>query len=160
MKTLQHFGGYGKIMTIEEKKYYEVECKCGHTGSRKFYIPIKFAVKASNGKEAAEIGRQLPRCKHDHKDCVLGIREITHEEFVRISLVNRLDPFLNCHSIQEQKQFDLSDRMVEDPHYRETHPEEVEKEVSIKPVFKGKTRIKNPKKFIRFYQEYSMEVCY
>lgn len=37
------------------KKYYKVTCKCGHTGSKKTYIPITFPVVAINGKEAASI---------------------------------------------------------------------------------------------------------
>lgn len=144
----------------ENKKYYEVECKCGHTGSKRFYIPVKFAVAALNGKDAAEKGRMIPRCKHNHKDCVLSVREISYEQFINLNKINKEDPFLNCHSIQEQSKYDLSDRLVIDPHYSELHPTKKERENQIHPVCKGKTQIRNPKRYFKLYSDYEMEACY
>ena len=104
---------------VETKKYYAVECKCGHTGSKKTYIPIKFAVVASSGKEAAEKGRWIPRCKHHHKDCILGVEEISKEEYLLLLNQNSKDSYLHCTSIQEQSHYDLEDRFVKESRYQD-----------------------------------------
>ena len=101
---------------METKKYYEVIAKCGHVG-RKNYIPVKFAVIAESGKEAAKKVRQFPRVKHDHKDAILDVRCITLEEFLEIKEINENDPYLKCHSRQEQNLIiNLAERMVTDFH--------------------------------------------
>ena len=83
---------------MKTKKYYEVIAKCGHVG-RKKYIPVKFAVVAESGKEAAKKVRQFPRVKHNHKDAILDVRCITVEEFLEIKESNANDPYLKCHYI-------------------------------------------------------------
>ena len=99
-----------------ENKYYTVIAKCGHVG-RKNYIPIKFAVVAESGKEAAKKVRQFPRVKHNHKDAILDVRCITLEEFLEIKEINENDPYLKCHSRQEQNLIiNLAERMVADIH--------------------------------------------
>ena len=101
---------------METKKYYEVIAKCGHVG-RKHYIPVKFAVVSKSGKEAAKKVRQFSRVKHDHKDAILDARCITLEEFLEIKEINNNDPYLKCHSRQEQNQIvNLAERMVADLH--------------------------------------------
>ena len=103
-------------MKKEFEKYYMVIAKCGHVG-RKNYIPIKFAVVAESGKEAAKKVRQFPRVKHDHKDAILDVRCITLEEFLEIKEINDNDPYLKCHSRQEQNLIiNLAERMVTDLH--------------------------------------------
>ena len=103
-------------MKNEFKKYYMVIAKCGHVG-RKNYIPVKFAVVAESGKEAAKKVRQFPRVKHDHKDAILDVRCITLEEFLEIKEINDNDPYLKCHSRQEQNLIiNLAERMVTDLH--------------------------------------------
>ena len=103
-------------MKKEFEKYYMVIAKCGHVG-RKNYIPIKFAVVAESGKEAAKKVRQFPRVKHDHKDAILDVRCITLEEFLEIKEINDNDPYLKCHSRQEQNLIiNLAERMVTDFH--------------------------------------------
>ena len=100
----------------ETKNYYEVIAKCGHVG-RKNYIPVKFAVVAESGKEAAKKVRQFPRVKHDHKDAILDVRCITLEEFLEIKESNDNDSYLKCHSRQEQNLIvNLAERMVADLH--------------------------------------------
>lgn len=126
------------------KNYYKVKCKCGHVG-RSHYIAIDFPVTASSGKEAAEIARRIPRCKHHHKDCVLEVTKISYEEYICIYKDNNEDPYLKCGSIQEQRDIDISDRLVE-----ETCPEQIIREDSRHKVFSGKTKIRNPKKFVKF----------
>lgn len=140
-----------------KKNYYAVTCKCGHTGSRKTYIPIEFAVIATTGKEAALIGRYIPRCKHDHKDCVLSVRKIDLDEYILIKKRNARDPYLRCTSIQEQAQYDLSGRLVQEKRYEE---EDEEHEERKSMVFSGKSAIRNPKKFIRFNKRELWEVNY
>ena len=101
-------------MKNEFEKYFMVIAKCGHVG-RKNYIPVKFAVAAESGKEAAKKVRQFPRVKHNHKDAILDVRYITLEEFLEIKEINNNDPYLKCHSRQEQKLIvNLAERMVAD----------------------------------------------
>ena len=103
-------------MKNEFKKYFMVIAKCGHVG-KKNYIPVKFAVVAESGKEAAKKVRQFPRVKHDHKDAILDVSCITLEEFLEIKEINYNDPYLKCHSRQEQNLItNLAERMVEDLH--------------------------------------------
>lgn len=144
-------------MKGNERKYYAVKCKCGHVG-RDCYIPIEFAVIASSKKEAAEIGRNIPRCKHHHKDCILNVRELSYQEYIKLNKDNANDPYLHCKSIQEQSLFDLSDRLVADPHYRDENSRK-EKEVQKHTIFQGKERIRNPKKFVKLY-ELKEAYCY
>ena len=103
-------------MKNEFEKYFMVIAKCGHVG-KKNYIPVKFAVVAESGKEAAKKVRQFPRVKHDHKDAILDVRCITLEEFLEIREMNENDPYLKCHSKQEQNLIaNISERMVADLH--------------------------------------------
>lgn len=100
----------------EIKNYYEVIAKCGHVG-KKHYVQVKFVVVAESGKEAAKKVRQFPRVKHDHKDAILDVRCITLEEFLEIKEINDNDPYLKCHSRQEQNLIvNLAERMVADLH--------------------------------------------
>ena len=145
-------------MRANEKKYYEVECKCGHVG-RDYYIPIRFAVTASSKKEAAAIGRHIPRCKHHHKDCVLNVRELSFQEFVKLKEENANDPYLRCTNKQEQSLYDLSNRLVKDLHFFEHHDQKTEKENQKHQIFQGKDKIRNPKKYIKLY-ELKEACCY
>ena len=126
------------------KNYYAVKCKCGHVG-RNCYLLITYGVIAESAKEAAEKARLIPRCKHHHKDCIREVTKISYEEFLKINEVNSGDPYLKCSSIQEQREIDLSDRI-----YQEDKEEEDTNESIIHEVYSGKTKIRNPKKFIRF----------
>lgn len=90
-----------------ELKFFKVTCKCGHVG-RDHFIRIDFPIRATNGKEAAEIARMLPRVKHHHKDAILACVEITEEEFETLKEKNKYDPYLRCVNPQEQSLiFDL-----------------------------------------------------
>ena len=101
---------------IETKNYYEVIAKCGHVG-KKHYVPVKFAVIAKDGKEAAKMVRQFPRVKHDHKDAILNVNKIDYERYLEIVEMNNNDPYLKCHSRQEQNLIvNLAERMVADLH--------------------------------------------
>lgn len=103
-------------MKNEFEKYFMVIAKCGHVG-RKKYIPVKFTVVAESGKEAAKKVRQFPRVKHNHKDAILDVRCIKLEEFLEIKEINENDPYLKCHSKQEQNLIvNLAEKMVADLH--------------------------------------------
>ena len=99
-------------------KYFKVVMKCGHVG-RKRYVPITFAVKARNGKEASEKARLIPRVKHAQKYAVLDCVRITYEEFINIRMINDQDDYLKCKNIQDQNRIDMSGRIVEDSYYYE-----------------------------------------
>ena len=94
------------------KKYYRVVAKCGHVGINQ-YVPIAFGIIAENGKDAARIARKMPRVKHDHKDAILSVEEISKKIYEEIRKINANDPYLRCHSIQEQNATcDLNDRLI------------------------------------------------
>lgn len=98
-------------------RYYEVVCKCGHVG-RAHYVPVPFPVRAENGREAARIARDYPRVKHQHRDAILSVSELTPEEYRDLVRSNGADPYLRCRSRREQDlTCDLTGRMVDDPHY-------------------------------------------
>ncbi len=98
-------------------KYFKVVAKCGHVG-RKHYVPVAFAVEAESGKEAAKLTRLFPRVKHDHKDAILNCKEVSYEEYLELNTINSNDEYLKCHSRQEQRLIDLSNRLEEDSHYK------------------------------------------
>lgn len=101
---------------METKNYYEVIAKCGHVG-KKHYVPVKFAVIAEDGKEAAKMVRDFPRVKHDHKDAILNVNKIDYERFQEIVEMNHNDPYLKCLSRQEQNLIDnLEERLEDDLH--------------------------------------------
>lgn len=99
-------------------KYFKVVAKCGHVG-KKHYVPVAFAVEAESGEEAAMIGRNFPRVKHNHKDAILDCKKISLDEFLELQDVNQNDEYLKCHSRQEQRRIDLSNRIQIDLHYDE-----------------------------------------
>ena len=105
---------------MKTKNYYEVIAKCGHVG-KKHYVPVKFAVIAEDGKEAAKMVRDFPRVKHDHKDAILNVDKIDYERFQEIVEINYNDPYLKCHSRKEQKLIDnFEERLEDDMHCRKT----------------------------------------
>ncbi len=97
-----------------EKKYFKVVAKCGHVGKKK-YVPIQFAVKAFDGKEAAKKARNFKRVKHHHKDAILQCKEVDYEEFLAIYNANEDDPYLKCQNKQDQRRIDIYARIQEEP---------------------------------------------
>ena len=74
-------------------RYYRVEALCGHVGKGRC-IRKEFGVVASNGKEAARICRTIPRVKHDFKEAILSVKEVSYIEFLALIYQNRHDPYL------------------------------------------------------------------
>ncbi|MCQ2386140.1 MAG: hypothetical protein MJ078_05660 [Clostridia bacterium] len=95
-------------------KYFEVIAKCGHVGKNKC-IFITFACAAEDGKEAAAKVRLYKRVKHNHKDAIRDVQEITFEEYMKLRSENDADPYLHCKNPQEQRKIpDFDSRVVPD----------------------------------------------
>jgi hypothetical protein len=84
--------------------FFAVTAKCGHVG-RGYYYEGVFYVRAENGSAAAAIVRTRARVKHDHKDAILEVVKIDYRQFKAGQATYMTNPYFNCHSIQEQRQF-------------------------------------------------------
>lgn len=102
---------------INTIRYYAVTTKCGHVGRNK-YIKITFAVIAESKKEAAKKAKYIPRVKHDHKDAILNIKEITYNEFLELLNENDNNEYLHCKNIQEQRNIfsSIESKIYDDDH--------------------------------------------
>lgn len=107
------------IRNKDGNNYYLVTVKCGHVGRHR-YMPITFAVKAEDGKDAVEIVRTFPRVKRGHKDFVLNIELTDLEGYEKQIQINSNDPYLRIGSKSEQKTIlDLiENRLVNEPNYQ------------------------------------------
>lgn len=83
-------------------KYFKVQAKCGHVG-RNYYILKWFYVKALTGEEAAKVVRDKPRVKHNQKDAIRNVKEITFEEYLTGLRLNSEDMYFKSTSKQEQE---------------------------------------------------------
>ena len=108
------------MMNEMEIKYFAVEAKCGHVG-RKNCIIITFPIVADDRKDAARIARKIPRVKHDHKDAILSVKQISEDEYLSLREINSSDDYLKCESKQEQRVFckDLESRVIKDTYFEE-----------------------------------------
>ena len=99
----------------QNTKFYKVTAKCGHVGKH-YYLPIEFAIYAENGKMAAKIARNKSRVKHHQKDAILNVKEIDYLEYLELLEQNKNNPYLNSHSIQEQRNKckDLPNQIIEE----------------------------------------------
>lgn len=96
-------------------KYFKVVAKCGHVGRGKC-IYVAFATIAENARAAAQKARYYKRVKHDHKDAIQSVMEISFEEFICLRSENDNDPYLHCKNVQEQRKIpDFERRIVDDP---------------------------------------------
>ena len=87
---------------MKDMFYYIVMAKCGHVGRGKYCVkPIP--LKASSKKDAAKKARNVPRVKHDWKDAIESVTEITEEEFNMAMAEHHNDPFFTSKNIQEQR---------------------------------------------------------
>ena len=88
--------------------FFEVKAKCGHVGKNK-YIVKNFYNKTDNAKKAAFIIRNTPRVKHNHKDAIRQVREITYEEYIEGVKQNKKDLYFHIHNSSDQKRILSSD---------------------------------------------------
>ena len=68
-------------------KYFMVTVKCGHVGKNKYYKGTLF-LKAENGRAAAKQARECPRVKHDHKDAILNVCQISKDDYYELRKEN------------------------------------------------------------------------
>ena len=108
--------------------FFEVQAKCGHVGRNKYVIK-NFYVKTESGKEAARKIRMTSRVKHDHKDAILNVREITYEEYVAGVIRCQEDDYFKIHNSSDQKRIQTEGIMYE---------EKIEKERTREVCFKLK----------------------
>lgn len=127
---------------------YEVCAKCGHVG-RNYYVEKTFAVRAENAKKAAEAVRWFPRVKHHHKDAIRYVNEIDSDRYDEILRVNQTDQYFVCQNIQEQRMY------VEENIFAESYVSYDNKSDTIEKheFYDGKTKIRNPKRYINYYRE-------
>ena len=106
------------MMNEMEIKYFAVEAKCGHVG-RKNCIIITFPIVADDRKDAARIARKMPRVKHDHKDAILSVKQISKDEYLSLKEINSSDNYLRCESKQDQIILckDLDSRVIKDTYF-------------------------------------------
>lgn len=72
--------------------YFRVIAKCGNLG-KKAYVPISFAVKAANEKEAVNVAKNQPYVRKDFASPIISITEIDKESYEYLVAVNQHDPF-------------------------------------------------------------------
>lgn len=82
---------------------FEVCAKCGHVGKSN-YVEKTFAIKATSGKEAAAIARNMPRVKHHHQDAIRYVEKIDESRFNEIIENNSSDLYFQCFNIQDQRE--------------------------------------------------------
>ena len=106
------------MMNEMEIKYFAVEAKFGHVG-RKNCIIITFPIVADDRKDAARIAREMPRVKHDHKDAILSVKQISKDEYLSLKEINSSDYYLRCESKQDQRLFckNLDSRVIKDTYF-------------------------------------------
>jgi len=85
------------------KNNYAVTVKFGHVG-RNNYIVKTIPVKASNGKEAANIARWSARVKHHAKDAIIDVKKISNNEYEVLKTIKENDPYFHCSNIQQQRE--------------------------------------------------------
>lgn len=83
--------------------YWAVTAKCGHVGGLSKYILITFYVEAKTKKEASDRVIEIPRVKHNNKHVILGIENISYDEYLSGIQANENDPYLRSRNIQEQR---------------------------------------------------------
>jgi hypothetical protein len=137
--------------------FYAVTAKCGHSGLGKdYYVPITFAIISDSAPEAAEIGRNLPRVKHDHKDAILDVQLVNAATYIEIWNRNEQDPFLISHSIQEQRRLITIDEMLARA-VKEVESDCENEKTEKRKYFAKKKELRNPRKFCRYSEFDGME---
>lgn len=128
-----------------EKKYFAVTTKCGHVGKGKFIIKT-FAIVASDGKDAAEIARWLPRVKHHNKECILDVKKISEEMFQVLLEENSKDLYFQCRNVQEQKEKcpeiyeDVQNLYSKSKDYTKVRKSRVERKFKLKNIMENEFR--------------------
>ena len=139
--------------------YFAVTTKCGHVGRGKYIIKT-FAVEAANGKEAAKLGRWMPRVKHHNKLCILDVKKITYEVYLDLLKVNKDDPYMQCHNIQEQNKKcpeiydEVYDLYPVEKDYTKARKDRVERKIKLNKIIENEFN-----KYLRDYDCYSTVIA-
>lgn len=135
---------------------YEVCAKCGHVG-RDYYVEKTFAVKAESAKEAAAVVRWFPRVKHHHKDAIRFVTEVDVSRYTEIITANSEDAYFHCKNVQEQRGYS---EMLFPECPKLDYDVYNHSEPNKRDYYCGKTKIKNPKKYMGFIKEEGrLSVC-
>ena len=113
-------------------RYYEVKAKCGHVGRNNYYIGTLF-LWAENGKDAASVARRFPRVKHDQKDAILSVLEISRAEYEKGKAEIAKSAYWTSISVQEQRQ--NCPELVDSIHREETNKKKYAKKHSLRKIF-------------------------
>lgn len=107
-------------------KYYEIKVKCGHVGKNNYYVGTLY-LYGENGREAAAYARRHPRVKHDHKDAIFCVKEISHEAYLKGKSDTRKSVYWTSTCIQQQRMFcpELENQILQEDskknQYRKNH---------------------------------------
>lgn len=75
--------------------YFIVDAMCGHVGKGR-YVEKSFPIIAVDKSDAARQCRTIPRVKHDNKRAILGVREVSEDDFFEQRRRNASDPYLTA----------------------------------------------------------------
>ncbi len=126
-------------------KYFKVQAKCGHVG-RNHYILKWFYVKALTGEEAAKVVREKPRVKHDHKDAIRNVVEITFDDYLIGLKANSEDMYFKCSNKQEQELYkcvkleEIYPEKKEKPNYKKKRNGQIRKYKFLEKEMKREIR--------------------
>ena len=84
-------------------KYFEVQAKCGHVGKNNFYMGTIY-LWAEDARHAAQVARDFPRVKHDRKDAIFSVKEISLHEYKAGKIQQRHSAYWTSTSVQEQRE--------------------------------------------------------
>ena len=87
--------GTAYYIDTTELKYYAVLCKGGHTKNSNSFMPILTPQKAASAKAAAQLVRYKGRIKHDSKNAIIFVAEITREQYETLKRIDKKDPYIN-----------------------------------------------------------------
>ena len=129
--------------------FFEVVCRCGHVGNGK-YVLKSFPVFARDAKETARKARNIPRVKHHNKHAIEEVIRIDEFRYEEIREQNHMDPYFQCRNKREQNAVcDL--QVIVDWSLVNPDPYRTDDAISRRPVYSGKTKVKNPRKFYKYH---------
>lgn len=120
-------------LSITQLKYFKVLAKCGHVG-KGMYFEGKFYVAADNASNAAARTRKFPRVKHDYKDAIISVTEISYKDYIDGQNYEYNRPYYNCQSKQEQALY--WDEISQNVYFEESREEvKLSKKHSLKNTY-------------------------
>lgn len=87
-------------------KYFRVEAKCGHVGRNKFILKT-FFLKSENKKSAVQTVINYPRVKHNHKDVIREVENISEVMYIEGVIKTKKDMYFKVTNSTDQKRYCL-----------------------------------------------------